>query len=87
MEKKSTHQKQDSASEDDVIWSEIKDVKLDIFGLPNQMVEMHCVKHLVEPSKLYITFRAGAILLALEAALGEKFEFGTSGKYTTLTRK
>src|SRR5208282_4083855 len=48
----------------DVIWSEIQNVALQMFGLPGQIVSMHCTPVPIEPSKLYVSIRSQATLPA-----------------------
>jgi hypothetical protein len=53
------------------IWDEIRFLPIQMFGLPNQMVEQHCTPLPVEPSHLYLTIRSSAALPSLESALTE----------------
>ncbi len=53
------------------IWDEIRYLTIQMFGLPNQIVELHCTPLPVEPSHLYLTIRSSAALPSLEAALAE----------------
>ena len=68
------------------IWQEIKDVQLQLFGLPNQTVQKHCQPQMVEPSRLYVTFSAGAVGPALETAL-RNYNVEIDGKYIIIGRK
>lgn len=84
MEKKT---KQDSASDADSIWEEIKDKKIEIFSLPSQTVSLHCKPVKVEPTKLYLVANATSLLPILETALGESFSIDRFDKYITVERK
>jgi hypothetical protein len=76
-------------TEAEAIWNEIKNKGIDVFGIPNQTVSFYCVPAVVEPSKCYLTVKAGAVLPALETALGSKFAFELvmNGKYIVVSRK
>lgn len=69
------------------IWTEIKDVNLNLFALPGQTVEMYCHMIPVEPSRLYMTIKVSSVLTALEDALGKKFNFEVAGKFILVSRK
>jgi hypothetical protein len=69
------------------IWEEIKNKKLDLFALPNQLVSQYCETVEVEPSKLYLKLKMQSVLPALEKALGENFTVEQVTKYTTVERK
>lgn len=56
-------------SEGDQIWEKIKGLPLDIFALPNQIVEMHCKRIQLDPNCLHLKIKAGAVLPALEETL------------------
>ncbi len=53
------------------MWDEIKNLPIQLFGLPSQTVEHHCTQVVIEPTHLYLTIRASAVLPALETALNE----------------
>ncbi len=58
-----------SAAFSDVTWDKLKNLKLDIYALPNQKLEMHAERKLVEPDGLYLKLKSSAVLPALEDAL------------------
>jgi hypothetical protein len=68
------------------IWNEIKDLKIEMFSLPNQFVHMHCHPVMIEPSKLYLTVNSSAVLPSLEVAVGSKFTADLEGKFVTVAR-
>ena len=78
-------------SESEKIWSEIKDLKLDLFALNGQFVNMHCSPTVIEPTKLYLTLSAPAVLVALDNALSDRFDIEsmslTGKNYAVLSRK
>jgi len=68
------------------IWNEIKDQTVDMFSLPNQKIEQFAQPALVEPDKLYLTFRVSSFLPALEAVLSKKFTVELMDKYIVVAR-
>ena len=71
----------------DVIWDEIQNVALQMFGLPGQIISMHCTPVSIEPSKLYVSIRSQATLPALEAALSERFTVEMVDKWVAIALK
>lgn len=57
----------------DRIWLDIKDIRLEIFSLPDQYVNMFCEPIKIEPSRLYLKSSAPALLTALELAVKGKY--------------
>ncbi len=57
------------------IWDQIKEVKLEMFGLPNQFVLSYYNPVFIESDKLYLTAKthASAVLPALEQALQGRY--------------
>ncbi len=70
----------------DKIWEEIKDKRLDIFALPGQVVSMHCQPVNIEPTKLYLSYRAPSLIVSLEDCLGTGYKVSTSDKYITVSK-
>jgi hypothetical protein len=68
------------------IWEEIKDRGIDIFALPEQKVNHYCSPVKIDPSKCYLQFKVGAVLPALEVALGSKYLVEMNNKYITVAR-
>lgn len=56
-------------TESEKIWDEIKDLPIEMFAIPNQVVSQHCNPFQVEPTRLYLTIRSSATLPSLEASL------------------
>lgn len=75
------------SGESEKIWNEIKDIQLDLFGLPDQTIEKVCIPVDIEPSALYIQSNVGAVYAALEGALGKDFSIEMVGKFWVLNRK
>lgn len=69
----------------EVIWDEIKGLRIDMFGLPNQFVHMHCQPATVEPSRLFLTANVGAVLPALEAVIYPKYTVEKIDKYMVVS--
>ena len=65
----------------DKIWASIKDVKVEMFALPNQTVGRYCDPIAIEPSHCYLKFTTEAILPALELALKDKYDVERTDKY------
>ena len=68
------------------IWNEIKDLQIQMFGLPEQSVSHHCTPVTVEPSKLYLVTRSSATLPSLETAIGSRFVVELADKFVIVSR-
>jgi hypothetical protein len=70
-------------------WEEIKDVKLDMFGLPGQLVNKYYKPLFVDSFKLHLVplTRATSALQALETALAAKYAVELADKYVVVTLK
>ncbi|HEY5267967.1 MAG TPA: hypothetical protein VII94_02440 [Candidatus Saccharimonadales bacterium] len=55
------------------MWSEIRNLPIQMFGLPNQTVEQHCSFYAVDPNQLFLTIRSSATLPSLESAITPRF--------------
>jgi len=77
-------------TESQKIWNEIKELELEIFGLPNQKVKNHAKELLnISNTELYLTLKSTAAFAALEAALlkkGSPYTLKVVDKYTVVTR-
>lgn len=73
-------------TEADKIWDEIKDKKIDMFALPDQIVSQYCDPAIVEPSKLYLRTTASSTLPSLEAAIGKNYAVELVDKYVVVSR-
>lgn len=66
------------------IWKKIADLSIDIFALPNQVVQQHAKREVkmekVDPSAVHLILKSAAVRPALEETLGKvrlgKDEFG-----------
>jgi hypothetical protein len=67
------------------IWEEIKDKQINMFTLPNQLVNQYCVPTSIEPSKLYVTYTVSSILPALENALGSSYKVENAGRFLAIS--
>ena len=79
--------KKDSKCEAEVIWEEIQNLSIDIFGLPGQKVSDHCTPQFIEPSKCYLNIRSQAVLPALEETVKKAFNVDRVDKWITVERK
>lgn len=56
------------------IWDKIKNVPIDIFALPNQVVQMHVIRDArlekAIPDAVHLRLKSAAVLPALEESLG-----------------
>ena len=73
-------------TEAEKIWEEIRNLPIMMFGLPNQLVSMHCTPLTVEPSALYVSPRSSAVLPSLEEAIGNKYVVELSAGFLTIKR-
>lgn len=53
------------------IWGEIKDLAIEMFALPGQVVSMHCMPVPADPSKLFLLTQSTAVLPSLEVAINK----------------
>lgn len=74
-------------TEAEKIWDEIKNLPIQMFGLPNQFVSQHAVPFPIEPTKLYLTIRSSATLPSLEVAVGDKFTVEQADRFVVVARK
>lgn len=72
--------------EADIIWDQIRNLPIQMFGLPDQIVAMHATPVQVEPSKLYVTIRSSAALPSLEAAVAPAFQVEMVDKWVIIKR-
>lgn len=68
------------------MWDEIKDLPIQMFGLPGQTVAMHANPIWIEPSKLYLTIRSTATLPSLEETIKGRFNVELVDKFVVVTR-
>lgn len=68
------------------IWEDIKNLRIDMFTLPNQVVSLHCRPVNVDPSKLYVVIKTSSVLPALESAIGAKFKVELVDRFVTVER-
>lgn len=71
----------------DQIWNEIKDLKIDIYSLPNQRISDHCTEIKIEPTKLYLQSKIPAIIPFLESIIPNKFQVYLVDKYICISTK
>ncbi len=71
----------------DKLWEEIKDKKVEMFALPNQTVSMYCQPVNINPSKLYLTYKASSLIASIEETLGPSFKVEHVGNYITVSKE
>lgn len=71
----------------DKIWADLKNAQIDIFGLPGQIVSQYCQPMIVDPNKLHLMFKIGAVLPALEEAFSKKYNFQLADKFIVVSLK
>ena len=69
------------------IWDDIKDRQLEMFGLPGQTVAKYCSPVFAHPEKLYLNYKVGAVLSALETAFKNKYDIEQAEKFITVRAK
>lgn len=74
-------------TEAEKIWDEIRNLPIQMFGLPNQTVAQHAVPFPIEPTKLYLTIRSSATLPSLEVAVGNGFTVEQADRFVVVARK
>lgn len=68
------------------MWEEIKNLPIAMFGLPNQIVQMHATPVAIEPSRLYVTIRSSATLPSLEESIKGRFNVELVDRFVVITR-
>ena len=70
-------------------WTEIKDVRLDMFGLPGQLVNKYYRPLFLDPTKLHLAplTHATSALQALETAIASKYVVELAEKYVIVSLK
>lgn len=68
------------------IWTEIKDRPIEMFALPDQVVNMHCHPVSIEPSKLYLLTNSTAVLPSLENAIGRNYVVELVDRFVVVSR-
>ena len=63
-----------SQTTSDAIWTAIKDLPIEVYSLPAQRVEQHTQRFLGSPDAVFLKLTSSAILPALEAAVGKKYD-------------
>lgn len=68
------------ATEPENIWNEIKNLPIEMFALPNQVVAQHVFPYPfhVDPTRLLATIRSTSVLPALEAAIDAEVKKNTT---------
>lgn len=74
-------------SDSEKIWDEIKNVRLEIFALPNQFVHTYYKPMIIDPVKLHLTglTKASSVLPALESALYPKYLIEQIDRFIVIT--
>jgi hypothetical protein len=67
------------------IWDEIKDLKIEMFALPDQRVHHYCKPVTIDPSKLFLIASAGSALPSLEAAIAPKYVVEKQDRFIVVT--
>lgn len=69
-----------------LIWNEIRQVDLNLFALPGQILENHATVIPFSDKELYLILKSTAVLPALEQVLGSKFSVQQTDRYTIISR-
>lgn len=74
-------------SESEKMWSEIENLPINIFSLPNQKVSDHTKKVSVSGDSLLLKPKSSAVVPALEEAIGKGFDINLADNgYILVTR-
>ncbi len=73
-------------NEAEVMWNEIRNLPIQMFGLPNQTVGQHCSFYAIDPNQLYLVIRSSATLPSLEAAIAPRFVVELVDKFVLVKR-
>lgn len=77
----------DKKTDSDRMWDEVANLKVDVYGLPNQRVQDHVARMNIPSPKLFLKLKSAAVLPALEEAFGKKFAVELNeGGYVTVSR-
>lgn len=81
--------KEQKKTESEKMWTSIKDVKIDVFSLPNQVVSNHCEPITFSPpGELWLKAKSQAVIRSLEAAIPQlDFDMSLDGKYIIARKK
>lgn len=74
----------------DKVWDSIKNLRLEMFGLPNQYVHMYFepTKFNLDPNRAYLLpkTKATSVLPALEVALGTRYEVSQAKQFIIISK-
>lgn len=73
-------------TEAEKIWEQIRYRPIEMFALPNQIVEQHCTPFPVDPNRLFLTIRSTATLPSLEVSCGKDFVVEIADRFVIVTR-
>jgi hypothetical protein len=74
-------------TEADKIWAEIKDKRVNMYALPNQVVANYCTQAKIDPTRCFLLYKtASAIIPALEEAVGKAYTVEVMDKYIVVAR-
>jgi len=69
------------------IWNSISSQPISLFALPAQPVSHYCEPITIEPTKLYLKYKIGSLINALEEAFGKRYDFQVVDKYIAVSEK
>lgn len=79
-------EKKADVNESDKIWSEIKDLPIDMFALPDQRVKNHVQRVKVTPTEVHLKLKSSSVVASLEAVLCRQFDLEISDGYVIVRR-
>lgn len=74
-------------TEAEKIWNEIKDKQVLMFALPSQKIADYCQPVPIDPARCFLIHKTGAIIPALEEAIGPSYQCEALEKYIVISRK
>ena len=72
---------------EETVWDEIKDIEVDMFGLPNQLLHMHVIVKASNKDSCILLLKSDPVVISLEERVGDKFHITSSPSYVTVSRK
>lgn len=73
-------------TEAQTIWNTIKDKEINMFAIPGKVSD-YCNFMAVDPNKCYLTYKATAVLPAMEELLAGKYDVSSVDKYLLVSKK
>ena len=90
MVEKKDMEKKETVTESDKIWDEIKDLPIEMFALPDQVIRHHAQRLKVSPNEVYLKLKSTSVIPSLEVALaharGKRYDLEVAEGYVIVRR-